>query len=58
MNRGRMILLLMFVPISIFLLSSESILLAIKQDPHVSKYAQEYIKVYMPGLFLNGLNDG
>ncbi len=53
-----MILLLMFVPISIFLLSSESILLAIKQDPHVSKYAQEYIKVYMPGLVLNGLNDG
>ena len=43
LNRGRVIVLLAFVPIGLALINTENILLAIGQDPKTSYYAQRYI---------------
>lgn len=42
LNRGRMILLAVFVPIAIAFVFSESIFLAIGQDADVAKFASQY----------------
>lgn len=52
LNRGRLILCCIFVPIAFSLSFAEPILLAFKQDANVAKYAALYIHVYLPGLFL------
>jgi len=38
LNRGRLILILVYIPITIILLQAERILLAVGQDPEVAKY--------------------
>ena len=57
LHRSRVVLSIIFVPILIVLLNSESILLKLGQDPKVSAFCYQYILVYLPGLFLAGLAD-
>ena len=57
LNRGRFILAILCVPIVITLLHTENILLLLKQDPQVAKYAQTYVKAFLPGLVISGLVD-
>jgi Na+-driven multidrug efflux pump len=57
LNRGRFIMTCAFVPISITLMQSKSILLYFKQDQKVAEYASTYIMCYLPGLYILGLND-
>ena len=40
LNRGRYILTLIFIPLSIILLKIEGLLIAVGQDPDVSHYTQ------------------
>ena len=57
LNRGRFILCCMFVPIAMLLGFTENILLAAGQDERVSYFAGLYVKCYLPGLFLQVMND-
>ena len=50
-NRGRLINLVMFVPLAILLCFSESILVQFGQDAQVSVYASKYIMLCLPGTF-------
>uniref|UniRef100_A0A8C5DV09 Multidrug and toxin extrusion protein 1-like n=1 Tax=Gouania willdenowi TaxID=441366 RepID=A0A8C5DV09_GOUWI len=68
LQRAILILLLACFPCWALLLNTEPILLAVKQDPHVARIAQLYVKIFMPalpgiiwpqvitGLFVNILN--
>mmetsp|Transcript_5539 Transcript_5539/g.8708 ORF Transcript_5539/g.8708 Transcript_5539/m.8708 type:complete len:173 (-) Transcript_5539:639-1157(-) len=58
LNRGRVIALGTFFPLSIILLNCKTILIAIGQNETVSHLAQQYITTYLPGLILMGLIDG
>ena len=49
--------MMIFIPVIIILLNVERILLALKQDPEVSRLTQEYVRVYLPGLLVMGLVD-
>jgi MATE family multidrug resistance protein len=48
----------MYVPISLILLQSESILIFLNQDAEVAKYTSEYIRAYLPGMILMAFIDG
>ena len=50
-NRGRLINLVMFIPVAILLCFSESILIMLGQDAQVSMYASKYIMLCLPGTF-------
>lgn len=58
LNRGRVILILVYIPITLVLLQSEYILIQLGQNAEVAGYTLEYIKAYLPGLMLMGLIDG
>lgn len=45
----------MFVPTSTILYSVESVLLSVGQDPSASAYAAQYIRMVIPGLFMQTL---
>ena len=55
LNRMRLILLIMFIPVCLTLTFSEQILLFLRQDPEVSRVAAQYIIFQLPGLFLFAL---
>ena len=55
--RGRLVLAIVFIPMTIILLNSESILTAVGQDKQVAANAQRYITCYLPGMFIQGLCD-
>jgi len=57
LNRGRFVLLMLNIPVICILLQAETMLVFIGQNPLVAANAQKYIKAYIPGLVLNGLND-
>ena len=57
LNRGRFLMTLMFIPITIVLMNSERILVAAYQDPEVAKFAQLYVITNLPGIYLIGLSD-
>lgn len=52
LNRGRYVILLSFIPISIILFFVDRALIFIGQDPEVSKYAGIYVKTLIPGVFM------
>jgi len=45
------------IPIIMISIFSEKILLVIKMDPNVAKYAKQYIIAYLPGCYLHCLNN-
>ena len=47
-----------YIPTTLILLQSKSILVFLHQSDEVAHYAVEYIKAYLPGLLLMGLIDG
>ena len=51
-------LTLAFIPITLVLIFSKPILIAIGQDEAVSGYAKNYVLIYIPALYLFGLIDG
>ncbi|XP_040101797.1 multidrug and toxin extrusion protein 2 isoform X2 [Oryx dammah] len=58
LQRGVLVLLLCCLPCWALFLNTQLILLLCRQDPAVSRLAQEYVQVYIPGLpanFLYGL---
>lgn len=58
LNRGRYILTLLFIPITILLFNVESVLNSIEvTTPNVARYTQEYILAFLPGLFLMAHTD-
>lgn len=57
LNRGRFLMSLMFIPITIVLMNSERILVAAYQEPEVAKFAQLYVLTNLPGVYLIGLSD-
>ena len=52
LNRARIIMAVAFLPTVLVLAFSEKILVAIGQDPEVSKYAYQYMMVLIPAMFL------
>ena len=57
LNRGKVIIILSFLPMVVLFSFTEKILVFFNQDPLVSKYAQFYLFVSLPKLFLFGLFD-
>jgi len=57
LNRARFVLCLVYIPIIFILLNTERCLVAIGQDPTISKYAEQYVVAYIPGLMIAGFND-
>jgi MATE family multidrug resistance protein len=57
LNRMRVILFVIFIPLCLLLTQCESLLLFLGQDPDVSRVAAEYIIFQLPGLFLFALFD-
>ena len=57
LNRGRIILTVIFLPLVFFMIYSEEILILLGQDKDVSKYAVEYIKPMIIGMYFLGQFD-
>ena len=58
LNRGRMINITFYIPLALILcFFAETILVAIGQDPKVSRDAHSYICLTMPGIFFRGQFD-
>ena len=57
LNRGRVILFVIFAPIAMLYFKSESILLYVGQDPVVAKYASQYLVSMIVGMFFVGQFD-
>ena len=57
LNRGKIIILLSFIPMTVFFLFTEKLLILANQDPLVARYAQLYLFVSLPKLLLFGLFD-
>ena len=55
LNRGRFIMTVMFIPMSILIFNVEPILIALDQDALAAKYAQQYLIAYLPGLYFQCL---
>ena len=55
LNRGRFIMTLMFIPLSVLTFNVESILLYFDQNALAAKYAQQYVIAYLPGLYFQCL---
>ena len=51
LNRGRIIVILIFVPLTLMMSYSDSILEALNQDAEVTQYAFSYILLSTPGTF-------
>ena len=56
-NRARFVVSCVMVPIAIIFFYSDSILIAIKQDPEVSKIARNYVSILIPGVWAMGQFD-
>ena len=57
LNRGRVLLTLFFIPMTILYFYIENILLYLGQDPEASKCAQIYAVYFLPGLYMQLLGD-
>ena len=51
LNRGRILMTFLMVPLIIIFSCSELILVAIKQDPEIALYARQYCTILLPGLW-------
>ena len=54
LNRGRLILVALFLPISVVFFNSEAIFLFVGIEPEVAYYASSYAKAQMVGTFFLG----
>ena len=57
LNRARIIVTLIFIPLSLFLLQTERVFDFVGFDPKASYYSQLYINLLIPGLFFLGMLD-
>ena len=57
LNRSRLVLTLLFIPLMITLLNTETLFVAVGFDPESSHYAQVYIDLFIPGVYLGGIID-
>lgn len=57
LNRARIIVSIIFVPLSLFLLQTERIFTLVGFDRSASHYAQLYINLLIPGLYFMGILD-
>ena len=51
LNRGRIIATIMFVPIAVLFYFVDNVLIAVAQDPEISRIARNYITWSLPGLY-------
>jgi len=56
-NRGRFVVTCVMVPIIVIFSFADKILIAIHQDPVVSKTAQVYVTLMIPGVWAMGQFD-
>jgi Na+-driven multidrug efflux pump len=56
-NRSRIVMTLIFVPLLICLLNTENFFVAVGFDPEASAFSQQYINMFIPGIYLGGLID-
>lgn len=57
LNRGRFIMTLFFLPVLILSFYVEPILVGMGQNPQVAAYTKEYMRAYLPGLYIMGLQN-
>ena len=57
LNRGRIVLLGLLLPLMLILLYTEKFLLMLNQDPSVSKLASSYIINLLPGILMMAMFD-
>jgi MATE family multidrug resistance protein len=57
LNRAKLVVLFLFLPITIFIFYSEKILISVGQDEIATKYAYQYNMATFLGLFLTSLQD-
>ena len=55
LNRGRIVMTLLFIPICLVSTQIERTLVMFKQDAEVASFAQQFVYAYLPGLYMNGL---
>mmetsp|Transcript_13298 Transcript_13298/g.22584 ORF Transcript_13298/g.22584 Transcript_13298/m.22584 type:complete len:164 (-) Transcript_13298:1019-1510(-) len=55
--RGKVVILLCFVPVALLLSQSDKILVLLGQDPDVAVYAHQYNLIFLPATLVYGLND-
>lgn len=53
LNRGRFLVLLVFIPMIVFLLCCERVLLFLGQDPRAAAFAQQYTYYLIPAMFFH-----
>lgn len=51
LNRGRLIITLIFIPLATVMFFSDSILIAAQQDPTIATISRDYIVWTLPGAF-------
>jgi len=57
LNRCRVLITMIYLPILAVMFNSRGILVFFKQDPQVASFAQRYIIAYLPGLFFRAMFD-
>ena len=57
LNRGKVVVTYLMVPIIIIYLFSDKILIALSQDPQISIIARRYCVVLIPGIYAQSLFD-
>lgn len=57
LNRARIALTLMFIPLAILLLNTERVFLLLGFDPLSSMHSQVFINAYLPAMYFMGLSD-
>ena len=57
LNRARIVITIIYIPIILLLLNTETIFDVIGFDPEASHYSQIYVNLFIPGLYLAGLVD-
>jgi len=50
-NRGRIIVSILFIPIMFIFFFGDNILIAVDQDPYISKISRDYVVWAIPGLY-------
>lgn len=57
LNQGRFLVVCLFLPILAVLLNTRSLLIYLGQNDQIATYSQLYVLTYLPGLFINGMDD-
>lgn len=57
LNQGRVVLLLMYLPIAAILYNTDNLLILLGQDPEVSNLAGQYVRCMLPGILGMALFD-